>query len=204
MYDATDHRVSCEKLLDSMEEESDKIFQRICEVALSDSQSAFKSIYFHYHEKMIRFIRLYISSKEETEEILSDIFIALWQNRKNLTEVSNFNSYIYKIAYNKIISSYRKQYKEKENLDVSHIDLFLQTETTPEIDLITKENITLLNSAVNALPDKCKLIFKLIREDKLKYKEAAEIMNISVKTVETHLATAIRKLRETLEKQFIP
>lgn len=150
----------------------------------------------------MRFIRLYISSKEEAEEIVSDIFIALWQNRKNLPEVNNFDSYIYKIAYYKIVSLFRRQYGEKENLDVSNIDLFLRTETTPEIELITKENIHLLNSAVNTLPDKCKLTFKLIREDKLKYKEVAEIMNISVKTVEAHLATAIRKLRETLDKQI--
>lgn len=185
-----------------MKEQPDKIAQWIYEVVFLNSQSAFKSIYFHYYDRMMRFIQLYISSKEESEEIVSDIFIGLWQNRENLMEVNHFDAYIYKIAYHKIISSYRKQYREKEELNLSHIDLFLHTETTPETDLITKESITLLNSAVNTLPEKCKLTFKLIREDKLKHKEVAEIMNISVKTVEAHLATAIRKLRDTLDKQI--
>lgn len=185
-----------------MKKQSEKIFQWVCELASSDSQIAFKSIFLYYYQRIMRFILLYISSSEEAEEIVSDIFIAIWQNRKSLPEINNFDSYLYKIAYYKIVSFYRKQYGDKESLDLSHIDLFIRTETTPEEELIIKENIDLLNAAVNSLPEKCKLTFKLIREDKLKYKEVAEIMNISVKTVEAHLATAIRKLRETLDKQI--
>lgn len=181
-----------------MDKHSDQIIQWVCEMALTDSQAAFRFIYLHYYQKIIRFIRLYISSAEETEEIVSDTFLAVWQNRKNLEEIVSFNAYVYKIAYNKIVSYYRKQSKDKQELDITYVDLFLCTNTTPEEELITKENLDLLNRAINSLPDKCKLAFKLVREDKLKYKDVAEILNISVKTVEAHLATATRKLRETL------
>ena len=58
-----------------------------------------------------------------------------------------------------------------------------------------------LNNAIEALPAKCKTAFKLVREDKLKYKEVAAILEISVKTLEAHLATAIKKLREFLRKE---
>lgn len=58
------------------------------------------------------------------------------------------------------------------------------------------------NEAINTLPDKCKMAFKLIREDKMKYKDAANILEISVKTLEAHIATAVRKLRESLAKEI--
>lgn len=77
-------------------------------------------------------------------------------------------------------------------------DLFFRTETTPEDDLISKEAVSEINEAINDLPEKIKIVFKLIREDNLKYKEVAEILGISVKTVESHMTTAVRKLRETL------
>lgn len=171
-----------------MEKHSDKINEWICEIALSDSQSAFKS--------------LYVSSPVEAEEIISDTFLALWNNRKSLPEIGNFNSYIYSLARNKAISQYRTRHMEKVDMDENMIDLFAHTDTTPENELITKESIDLLNQAINTLPDKCKMAFKLIREDKMKYKDAANILQISVKTLEAHIATAVRKLREALSKDI--
>lgn len=125
--------------------------------------------------------------------------MTLWNNRKSLPEISNFDSYLYTIARYKAISLYRTQHMEKVELNEHNIDLFVHTETTPEEELISKECINRLNRAINTLPDKCKMAFKLIREDHLKYKEAATILDISVKTLEAHITTAIRKLREELK-----
>ena len=88
-------------------------------------------------------------------------------------------------------------------LDEISIDLFTSTETTPEEELISQEGIHRLNLAIDSLPAKCKMAFKLVREDKLKYKEVAAILDISVKTLEAHLANAVRKLRETLADDCI-
>ena len=90
---------------------------------------------------------------------------------------------------------------EQIELNELSIDLFIHTETTPEDDLISKERINRLNKAIDSLPNKCKIAFKLVREDKLKYKEVAAILDISVKTVEAHLASAIKKLRESLTSE---
>lgn len=146
----------------------------------------------------MRFIRLYVSSFSDSEEILSDIFLAIWDNRKKLMEVTNFNSYIYGIARYKAISFVRKKQLDNIDIDEFPIDLFAHTDTTPEDNLISKEAIKIINSAINSLPEKTKITFKLIREDNLKYKEVADILGISIKTVEAHVGIAIRKLRETL------
>lgn len=113
-------------------------------------------------------------------------------------EVTNFNSYIYGIARYKAISFVRKKQLDNIDIDEFPIDLFAHTDTTPEDNLISKEAIKIINSAINSLPEKTKITFKLIREDNLKYKEVADILGISIKTVEAHVGIAIRKLRETL------
>ena len=172
--------------------------QWVCEIALSDSQAAFKSLYMAYFRPLMRFTGIYVSSPAEAEEIVSDTFLALWDSRKHLPGVANFDSYIYTVARHKAISYYRKQHLQQVSLDEIPIDLFTSTETTPEEDLISQEGIRRLNRAIDSLPAKCKMAFKLVREDKLKYKEVAAILDISVKTLEAHLANAVRKLRETL------
>lgn len=90
---------------------------------------------------------------------------------------------------------------EQIELNEIPLDLFTQTDTTPEDDLISKERINQLNKAIDALPAKCKMAFKLVREDKLKYKEVAEILDISIKTLEAHLANAVKKLRDSLASE---
>lgn len=151
-----------------------------------------------YYLRLTRFIGLYVSSSVDIEEIISDTFLALWDNRKRLMEVTNFNSYIYGIARHKAISFSRKKQIESIDIDEYPMDLFARTETTPEDNMISKEAIQNINSAINSLPEKTKITFKLIREDNLKYKEVADILGISIKTVEAHMSIAVRKLREAL------
>lgn len=170
----------------------------LSEMALNDSQAALQSIYMTYFSRLIRFATLYVSSQVEAEEIVSDVFLAVWNNRKQLPEITHFDSYIYTLTRHKAISYYRKHHLDQVSLDDMPFDLFASTETTPEEDMISREEIERLNSAIEALPAKCKMAFKLVREDKLKYKEAASILEISVKTLEAHLANAVRKLRDTL------
>lgn len=179
-------------------ESRDHIRQWVCEMALSDSQVALKSLYMAYFEPLMRFTGIYVSSPAEAEEIVSDTFLAVWDNRRQLPGVINFDSYLYTVARHKAISYYRKQHMDKVSLEEIPIDLFASTDTTPEEELISQEGIRRLNSAIESLPAKCKMAFKLVREDKLKYKEVASILDISVKTLEAHLANAVRKLREAL------
>lgn len=168
------------------------------DIAEHDSQKAFKSLYHYYFERLLRFVFLYIPLIAEAEEIVSDIFISLWNGRKKLLEINNFDAYLYGMARYKAISHLRSRTENKISIQEVSIDLFTSTETTPEDDLISQEKITQLNNAINALPYKCKMAFKMVREDKMKYKDVAIVLDISVKTVEAHLATATRKLREAL------
>nr|WP_239060652.1 RNA polymerase sigma-70 factor [Bacteroides sp. 519] len=155
-------------------------------------------MYLHYFERLQRFVFLYISSFAEVEEIVSDALLSIWDNRKKLPDISNPDAYIYTVARYKAISHLRSRQENKISMHEITVDLFAHTETTPEDDMISKEKTDQLNNAINSLPYKCKMAFKLVREDKMKYKEVAAILEISVKTVEAHITTATRKLREAL------
>lgn len=185
-----------------MKKLSDNILLWIREIAQSDSQAAFKSVYIAYYQRLMRFVIPYVSTPQEAEEIVSDAFLSLWENRKSLLEITNFDAYLYTIARNKAISYLRTLHAEDFGMEES-FDSFLYTETTPEEELISKESIERLNAAINSLPTKCKIAFQLVREEKMKYKDVGQILNISVKTVEAHITTAVRKLRECLSFERI-
>lgn len=173
----------------------------LSEIARNDSQLAFNKLFKIYYEPIMRFVMLHISNVEDGEEIISDVFSAIWENRKDLLSVYDFVSYIYSIARHKVIDVYRRN--KKNELFVfgdENFQLFFGTETSPEDNFISQEEVGRLNEAIEELPPKCKMIFKMIREDKLKYKQVAVILNLSEKTVEAQMSIALKKLRKAISE----
>lgn len=137
---------------------------------------------------------MYVKSSQIAEELVSDVFFALWENRKQLVEINNFDAYIYRIAKFRVLKYLRDDKTLTVDLDEVPIELFAFTETTPEDDYISRESIDALNESIEQLPAKSKLAFKLVREDGMKYKDAAEHLGISVKTLEAQLTYAMKKI----------
>ena len=137
---------------------------------------------------------MYVKSSQIAEELVSDVFFALWENRKQLVEITNFDAYIHRIAKFRVLKYLRDNKTLTVDLDEVPIELFAFTETTPEDDYISRELIDTLNEAIEQLPTKSKLAFKLVREDGMKYKDAAEHLGISVKTLEAQLTYAMKKI----------
>ena len=137
---------------------------------------------------------MYVKSSQIAEELVSDVFFALWENRKQLVEITNFDAYIYRIAKFRVLKYLRDNKTLTVDLDEVPIELFAFTETTPEDDYISRELIDTLSEAIEQLPTKSKLAFKLVREDGMKYKDAAEHLGISVKTLEAQLTYAMKKI----------
>ena len=170
------------------------------ELIFGDAQKAMKALYMYYYPKLLLFVSNYIQSKHDVEEIVSDTFYAVWEQKEKLVKVNNFNTYIYAIAKNNAFD-FLKQ-KEKRNRlikdNASETEYLVKSSTDPETDLIRKELLNRLNDAIESLPTQNKIAFKLVRELRLKYKEAAEIMGISLKTLEAHLASATKRLEKIL------
>ena len=176
---------------------------QISEFLLGDnSERAFRVIVHAYQDKVIRFISLFVHNNQEYEELASDVFLSLWSNRDKLVDVSDFDSYIFVMAKNKALNHLRKGKADLVDLDSFQVDAFHNTETTPESIYISQEEVEILNAAINELPLKTKMAFHLVRENKMKYKDAAEILGVSTKTIEKQVASAVAKLKEKLGKQL--
>lgn len=164
------------------------------DLALKNSEPAFKSLYYAYCDRIMRYLVMYVKSSQIAEELVSDVFFALWENRKQLMEINDFDAYIYRIAKFRVLNYMRDNKSLTVDLDEVPIDLFAFTETTPEDDYISREMIDAVNDAIEQLPAKSKIAFKLVREDGMKYKEAAEHLGLSVKTLEAQLTFAMKKI----------
>jgi RNA polymerase sigma-70 factor (ECF subfamily) len=163
-----------------------------------DDQQAFKQLYQLLFFKLYQFAYAYLRSKECAEEVVNDVFLGLWQKRSTLDTISNIHVYLYVAVKNASLNELRKR---KVSTPVSLDDLavhHLLISSNPESQLITGELKRRIRLAVEQLPPRCRLIFKLIKEDGLTYRETAAILNISIKTVDAQLYLALKKLAQTL------
>jgi RNA polymerase sigma-70 factor (family 1) len=141
---------------------------------------------------------MYIHKKEEAEEIVTDVFVKTWMNRSNMQHIQRPDTYLFVAVKNQSLN-YLKKYSSihvvpvEDSNDVSLIDT-----ANPHIQLEKKELHFYLDQSIEALPQQCRIIFRLIKEDGLKYKEVAEILNISPRTVQTQLTRAMQKLSVAL------
>lgn len=178
---------------------NERIKYWVCQVSDNDDQLAFSELYRHYFPGLFSFVSSIVKDKQDAEEIVLEVFTKLWENRSTITEVKNLSSYLYTACKYASISFLRKQkYLAFDEITESTSWSFF----TPESQLISKENLGLINKAINSLPAKCRLIFRLVKEERLKYAEVAELLDLSVKTVEAQVYIATKKLVEILKKPF--
>lgn len=151
---------------------------------------------------LTRFALCFLKSRQLAEEVASDVMLILWQRREELTAVKNVRSYAFITTKNLSLNAIKKDSKRKfTSLDELDVNVHLNIRS-PEQLLINDELRKRLEETINRLPEKGKLVFKLIKEDGFSYKEVAEIMDISVKTVDAHLVSSIKKLMVILKDEF--
>ena len=171
------------------------LWQRIC---FDDDVKAFESFYYLLYDALVRFSMMYTHQREEAEEIVTNVFVKSWINRSNMQHIERPDTYFFVAVKNHSLN-YIKKYSSirvvqtEDSGDVNLIDT-----ADPQIQLEKKELHFYMDQSIDALPQQCRIIFKLIREDGLKYKEVAEILNISPRTVQTQLFRAMQKLTACL------
>jgi len=171
------------------------ILRLLDEIALNNSEKAYKSLFMDMHESLQDFAFGILKSQEDAEEVVSDFFIVLWQRRAGLPVIENPKLYFFtgvkNTALNKLTSRRKQKMPPPEEWHTSLKSVFFN----PEELLLSAEVVKGIMAAINELPPKCKIIFKLIKEEGLKYAEVAQLLDISVKTVEAQMAIAMRRLK---------
>lgn len=170
------------------------IFSRL---AIADDQSAFWKLHSCFFPRLYRLIYSIVHQREAAEELTNDVFIQIWQGRRKLDSILQPEVYLFVCAKNTAFTYLRSIKAPVKSID--DLPQFeLQIERTPEDILISSEMASRINSAIRQLPPQCKLIFLLVKEENLKYREVAEILGLSLKTVEAQMSIALKKLNQSI------
>jgi RNA polymerase sigma-70 factor (ECF subfamily) len=168
----------------------------------NDDQLAYRQLFSLFYNKLSRFVMGFTKSKELTDEIVSDVFINIWRRRKNMEEIRNLKLYLYvsakNTAFNYLKKLHREHHTDLDSVEIEPEDPFAD----PGAALITREMNLKLRSAINDLPPRCKLIFTLVKDDGMTYKQTATLLDISESTVENQLSIALKKISSAIRYTF--
>jgi len=168
-------------------------------MALHNNEDSYKQLFQLLFTSLFRLSFAMLKNREQAEEIASDVMFRLWQNRIELSEIDNIKVYALTIARNMSLNLLKVNRRVKIiSVDDIHLEK-TDTDLAPDQILINHQTQQLLLESILALPTRCKIVFKLIKEEGLSYKEVAEVLHISPKTVDAHLVTAMKKLSEALK-----
>lgn len=172
-------------------------------------EETYISLFREYYVCLCSYSRRYVGRKDIAEEIVSDTFLKIWETRESLQINTSVKAYLFQAVCNNSLN-YLRKLKKEHTLD----EYFLETSsenigfatTSEEIEeqSLTMESINeKIEEAVSQLPEQQQKAFRLKRFEGKKTKEVAEIMGLSVKTIEMHLSKATLNLRKTL-KDYLP
>lgn len=169
-------------------------------IADGDEQ-AFRRLFNQYQGKLYNYILKITGSPEAAEDTVHDVFMKLWTNREKITEITNLNAYLYRMAHNHAYNGLRRM--AKGVLVMAELSNRVTYESAdPDHLLLRKEILRVINEAVEKLTPQQKEIFKMSRELGLKQEEMAQKLNISVSTVKKHLTNALNFLRSEISKTY--
>ena len=169
------------------------------QIACEGDEKAFAALFRHFYDRLLHFCMQYVYSREAAEEIVSDVFVKIWNRRADLQQVSNLEVYLF-VAVKNLSLNYLEQYSSLRITPITDESGFarLINANDPEKTMEWKEILFRMDQEVSRLPDQCRRVFKLIKEEGFKYKDVAEILNISPRTVETQLFRAMKRLNEVI------
>jgi RNA polymerase sigma-70 factor (ECF subfamily) len=172
------------------------------ERSYQDEEELFKTIYLEFYPSLVVFAKGFVKEIASAEDIVEDVLLKLWHNRNTIYAIKNLKLYLFvatkNACLNHLAKNQRMDYESLEDLEIAMI----QVSHSPEEHFISNEELRRIQEEINKLPAKCRVIFMLIKEEGLKYSEVAELLNISVKTVEAQMSIALKRLSAAIQQDF--
>ncbi|ANH84154.1 hypothetical protein A8C56_22695 [Niabella ginsenosidivorans] len=167
-----------------------------------DDQRAFRDLFNLFAERLTAFSYSITRNRDAASEVLDTVFIKLWKNRRSLADVQNLTIYLYAAVKNASLNYLARKANENQTQPFDFINIQLTHDELPDQKLISAEIFEKIKKAVDELPTRCKMIFKLVREDGLKYKEVARVLNISENTVDAQMVIAVKRIGASVRHYF--
>lgn len=169
---------------------------------IKGDERALRQLFDMYSHRLFHLAYYYLQVKELAEEAVLDVFTIVWKKRKELGHVRDFESYLYTSVKNQALHYLRRNHVPvTDHLSLYEIEL-IPEDGSPEKALLDKEYELLIQDAVNSLPPKCKEVFRLVLNDKLKIREIAKLLSISESTVNEHISQAYKRIAQYVKKRY--
>lgn len=174
----------------------------IVEQIRSGNQLAFESVFRQHYKGMCGYAAKYLSDLDQAEEIVQDIFFNFWNKKENLHINTSLEAYLFRSVRNACLN-FLKHLKIREQYKLANERLIQEEEKNVQDNVIALELQEKIDSCVAQLPPERQKIFKMSRYEGLKYREIAEKLGISIKTVEVQMGKSLKFMREQLV-DFLP
>jgi RNA polymerase sigma-70 factor (ECF subfamily) len=164
--------------------------------------NAFEMFFKTWYQPLCNYAYTFIQDKDEAEEIVQSAFLSVWEKRATLDIKTSLKSYLYTMVRNTSLNVIKHE-KIKQKYVGEALAVEDRTHDGVVQTVLSTELENKIQEAMEALPEQCRLVFKLSRFEELKYAEIAAQLNISIKTVENHMGKALKIMREQL-KDYLP
>jgi RNA polymerase sigma-70 factor, ECF subfamily len=164
--------------------------------------TAFEMIFKTYYQPLCNYAYTFVQDKDEAEEIVQTTFLAVWEKKEVLEIRSTIRPYLYAMVRNACLNVIKH---EKIKQQHATVELAMGESSVESVTrtVMANELERRIHQAMEALPEQCRLVFKLSRFEELKYQEIADQLEISIKTVENHMGKALKIMREQL-RDYLP
>ena len=164
-------------------------------------KSSFEFIFREFYEELTRYAFTIVKDAQLSEDVVQSLYIRLWEKRDEMDEIKSIKAYLYRSTYNLSLNEVKKNSRvnsldDREDLVVSNGQL--ASDFVESNDLQTK-----IEGAISELPEKCQEVFRLSRMEEMSYREIANQLQISVKTVENQMGKALKHMRSSLS-EYLP
>lgn len=159
-------------------------------------EDSYKQLFYHYYPILLSFCTTILNNKEDAEEVVSEVMLKVWTMGEDLDHVENLTVYLFTAARNKAYDTLRKQKRKASVIAISdQIQENIIDSNSPEILYDKGELEQFIGKMISALPTQAQLVYRLVKEQGLAYKQVTEILGISLNTAETHMRLALKKIR---------
>lgn len=167
----------------------------IKEKKIFSTTSEFELIFKELYKPLVRYCCTIITDRQDAEDIVQHVFVALWQKVESIEINTSIKSYLYKMVHNTSLNRLKHnqvKLKYQELANTSHLNIVYQENEGTEL----KKQIEL---SLEKLPEQCRKIFMMSRFEGLKYQQIADTLGLSIKTIENQMGKALKIMRENLK-----
>lgn len=161
---------------------------------------AFVLLYDAYHVRLFNFCVKIIKDKEESKDLVQEVFIKIWETRESLDEDKSFSGFVFKIAKNKVLNRIKKKLSHRIYLVCISEDKKLGTDFNDEVE--SHEFMGFLKKTIEQLPETTKNIFLLNRNEGLTYKKIAQKLDITENVVDHEIRKALQHIKDQIKKYY--